>query len=64
LLNANDEVMSEFVTDETIRPYSADELVRFARSAGLLVESVVVDYGASVAGNSPRFATVVARKSA
>jgi len=64
LLNANDEVMSEFVTDETIRPYSADELVRFARSAGLLVESVVDDYGTTVAGNSPRFATVVARKPA
>jgi len=64
LLNANDEVMSEFITDETIRPYRAEELVRFAQSAGLFVESVADDYGVTSGGNSPRFATVIARKPA
>lgn len=64
LLNADGETISEFVTDETIRPYRADELVRFARSAGLFIESVVDDYGATSAANSPRFATVVARRPA
>ena len=64
LLDANDEVISEFLTDETIRPYAADDLSRFARSAGLLVESIVHDYDAAQTGASPRFATLLARKPA
>ena len=62
LLDASGTVISEFITDETIRPYSADELVRLARMAGLFVESITVDYDARNAGHSPRFVTAVARK--
>jgi SAM-dependent methyltransferase len=63
LLDANNGAISEFVTDETIRPYTANDLSRFARSAGLVVESVIHDYDASTDMPS-RFATLVARKPA
>lgn len=62
VLDASDHALSQFATDETIRPYTSDELVRFARSAGLVVESVSMDYGTARSDNPPRFATVVARK--
>jgi len=63
LLDANDGAISEFVTDETIRPYAANDLSHFARSAGLVVESVIHDYNATTDMPS-RFATLVARKPA
>jgi len=63
LLDANDQAISEFVTDETIRPYAANDLSHFARSAGLVVESVIHDYNATTDMPS-RFATLVARKPA
>ena len=63
LLNANDSVISEFETDETIRPYSADDLCRLAQSANLVVESVTHDYN-TTADTLSRFATLLARKPA
>ncbi|HEX7915488.1 class I SAM-dependent methyltransferase [Rudaea sp.] len=63
VLDGNDEVISEFVTDETIRPYAANDLSHFAQSASLVIESVVHDYDAST-DTSSRFATLTARKPA
>ena len=64
ILDANETTLDEFVTDETIRPYRADELVRFGVAAGLHGEALAWDYGQRVDAEGARFASVVLRKSA
>lgn len=61
LLDENGEATSEFSTDETIRPYRADELAAFGESAGLSVESTSWDYDTRAEAAAARFATVVLR---
>ena len=63
LRDANDIVVSEISTDETIRPYSADDLAGFGTAAGLAVESFCWDYDSRGSAEGARFATVVLRRS-
>ncbi|MEP6938203.1 MAG: methyltransferase domain-containing protein [Rudaea sp.] len=55
-------VREEFSTDETIRPYHAEDLVRFGAAAGLHREALSWDYGQRVDAEGARFATVVLRR--
>jgi SAM-dependent methyltransferase len=64
ILDANDALVEEFATDETIRPYAAEELVRFGAAAGLHWEALAWDYGQRMDAEGARFASVVLRKSA
>ncbi len=63
VLDAQGQRLEEFSTDETIRPYAPEELIRVGQSAGLVAELTAWDYGASTASPSAKFATVVLRKS-
>lgn len=56
-------VAAEFATDETIRPYHAEELAQLGSSANLAVESCHWDYDARSQAEGARFATIVVRKS-
>lgn len=62
VLDANEEVLSRFSTDETIRPYRAIDLAEFGVSAGLMVESFHWDYGLRTQAEGARFATAVLRR--
>jgi SAM-dependent methyltransferase len=64
ILDANESALNEFATDETIRPYRAEELLRFGVAAGLHAEALAWDYGQRVDADGARFASVVLRKSA
>ena len=55
--------MDEIATDETIRPYHAEELVRFGAAAGLHWEALAWDYGQRAEAEGARFASVILRKS-
>jgi SAM-dependent methyltransferase len=59
---ADGSVAAQFDTDETIRPYRADELTAFGTAAGLHVESTHWDYGARDRADGARFATIMLRK--
>lgn len=62
LFDGDNIAAAEFVTDETIRPYCAEELVRLGSSANLAVESCHWDYDARAQVEGARFATIVLRK--
>ena len=62
LLGAGGGTIDEFSTDETIRPYDAQDLVRFGAAAGLHWEALAWDYGGRMDAEGARFATVVLRK--
>jgi SAM-dependent methyltransferase len=64
ILDANGAAVDEFATDETIRPYHAEELVRFGAAAGLHWEALAWDYGERAEADGARFASIVLRKSA
>lgn len=57
-------LVKEFSTDETIRPYTANDLASFGTHAGLDVETYVWDYGSGSNAQSARFASVVLRRHA
>lgn len=60
--DVDDVIVSEFFTDETIRPYRAVDLAGFGAAAGLVVESFHWDYGSRGSAEGARFATVVLRR--
>jgi len=62
VLDADGRTLDEIATDETIRPYRAEDLVRFGAAAGLHWEALAWDYGNRSDADSARFATVVLRK--
>lgn len=62
VLAADGGTLDEFSTDETIRPYRAEDLVRFGAAAGLHWEALAWDYGGRMDADGARFATVVLRK--
>ena len=62
VLGADGAVIDEFSTDETIRPYHAEDLVRFGAAAGLHWEALCWDYCQRMEADGARFATVVLRK--
>lgn len=62
VLDADGDMIDEFSTDETIRPYAAEDLVRFGAAAGLHWEALAWDYGGRMDAEGARFATVVLRK--
>ena len=64
VLDADDVVRDEFSTDETIRPYAAEEFARFGAAAGLHREALAWDYGTHLAAEGARFASVILRKPA
>jgi SAM-dependent methyltransferase len=64
ILDATGATVDEFATDETIRPYAAEELARFGAAAGLHWEALAWDYGERAEADGARFASVVLRKSA
>ncbi|MBS0583892.1 MAG: class I SAM-dependent methyltransferase [Proteobacteria bacterium] len=60
--DVDDVIVSEFFTDETIRPYRAVDLAGFGAAASLVVESFHWDYGSRGSAEGARFATVVLRR--
>jgi SAM-dependent methyltransferase len=64
VLDENDRAVEEFSTDETIRPYRAEDLVRFGAAAELHWEALAWDYGQRLDADGARFATVILRKPA
>ena len=54
----------EFFTDETIRPYAADDLARIVAAAGLRIERWVYDYGTREGAEGARFVSAIATDSA
>lgn len=58
VLTADDSLLQELRTDETIRPYSAATLEALAAAAGYSLQSLVQDYAAH-SSTAPRFATLV-----
>ena len=58
LLDASNELLDEFTTRESIRPYTAAALRTAAERAGLALQREVLDYGTGPAPGTERFATL------
>lgn len=61
VLEANGAELEEFVTDETIRPYTPEDLVAIADRAGFQVVATAWDYAAEARPHDARFATLTLR---
>lgn len=59
LFGVDGELREEFHTDETIRPYTAAALTALAGSAGLRVENLIFDYGATSDPAGSRFVSAI-----
>ena len=59
LFDSHDLLLEEFVTVETIRPYSAELIVRVATAAGFAIDSWSYDYGMRRDLAEARFATAI-----
>jgi len=59
LFAADDRLVDEFHTDETIRPYTSAAIAALGEAAGLRIESWTFDYGTIGAASNSRFATAV-----
>lgn len=61
VLGADDTLLQEFHTDETIRPYAPAQLHALAQQAGYVVQREVRDYGDAPPGADLRFVTLILR---
>ncbi len=62
LLDARDVLLSEFVTVESIRPYSPELIERVATDAGFDIERWSYDYGTRQGAAGARFATATLKR--
>lgn len=62
LFDASDVLLSEFVTVESIRPYSPDLIERVAADAGFDIDRWNFDYGARHNAADARFATAILKR--
>jgi SAM-dependent methyltransferase len=61
LHGSDSNVIDEFLTDETIRPYAPGDLAAFGATAKLEPEAWAFDYGEKASADGARFATLILR---